>query len=75
MILYEQGLKYWQIAKRCRSHRDANPRIVPTAVRDMERLQAETHSPAVLRRINMFIAANRSKPQGSPPTNDGPRYA
>jgi len=75
MILIERGKAYWEIAKRCRHHRASNPAIVPTAVRDMERLFAVTGSDAVRRRITSFISANRTKPPGNFPPNDGPRYA
>lgn len=75
MILHEQGKAYWQIASRCRAHRDTNPAIVPTAVRDMERLLASTRSQAVIRRINTFIAANQRKPPSNTPPSGGPRVA
>lgn len=70
MILYEQGKRYWEVARRYHLHRTTSTTIKPTAVRDMRRLQQETHSQAVLRRINTFIAAHQTQP---PPT--GPRYA
>jgi hypothetical protein len=74
MQLFEHGLEYWRVAKRCRSHREANPAIVPTAIRDMQRL-LPTASPAVARRISSFIAANQPKPPRNSPPSDGPRVA
>ena len=71
MILIERGLAYWTIAKRCRQH----PHIRATAVRDMQRLQQETGSQAVLKRINNFIAGHRTQPPGGSPNDSGPRYA
>ena len=75
MILYETGKAYWEVAKRFHAHRNTSPMIKPTAVRDMQRLQATVRSQAVLRRINSFIMANQQKPPGKNPDGDGPRYA
>jgi hypothetical protein len=74
MILYEQGKDYWIIARRFHANRDA-PQMKPTAVRDMIRLQQETRSKAVLKRVNGFIAKHRAQPPGNNGGNDGPRYA
>lgn len=74
MILYEQGKAYWEVARRYHTHR-SNPAIKPTAVRDMQRLQQQTHSAAVLRRINTFITAHQTQPPGNFPGGSGPRYA
>lgn len=75
MILYEQGKRYWEVAKRYHSHRATSQLIGPTAVRDMLRLQQETQSTAVLRRINSFITAHQQQPPGTFPSGGGPRYA
>jgi len=74
-VIFEVGKPYWEIAKRFHTHRATSKMIGPTAVRDMERLQNETHSDAVRKRISGFITRNRTKPPGSLPPNDGPRYA
>lgn len=71
MLLYEQGKPYWEVARRFHAHRD-NPAIHPTAVRDMQRIQQSTTSPAVQRRVASFIARHQTKP---PSNNDGPRVA
>jgi hypothetical protein len=75
MIFYDSALEYWKIAKRCRAHRETNPAIVPTAVRDMQRLLADGCTEAVRKRVNSFIAANRTKPPRDLPPSGGPRYA
>jgi hypothetical protein len=75
MILYEQGLPYWTVAKRYHAHRHTSKAIGPTAVRDMIRLQQQTRSPAVQRRIGSFIAAHQSPPPGMFPNGSGPRVA
>lgn len=69
-----QGKDYWVIAKRFHEHRD-NQLMRPTAVRDMQRLLAETSSPAVRARIGTFIARHHREPGGNMPIGGGPRRA
>jgi hypothetical protein len=74
MILYEKGIHYWAIARRFHQHRTA-PLMRATAVRDMRKLRSETQSPAVLKRVNSFIARHQSPPPGISPNGSGPRRA
>lgn len=74
MELYEQGRDYWIIARRYHANRFA-PLMRPTAINDMLKLKARERSPAVLRRVNNFIAKHQSPPPGVTPIGTGPRRA
>lgn len=74
VLILEGGKQYWQIAKRFHEHRAA-PLMRPTAVRDMKKLQSDTTSTAVLRRVNAFIAKHQASPPGVSPNGGGPRRA
>ena len=59
MMLFEQGLAYWRIAKRFHEHRQFQG-MRPVAVNDMQNLLPTVQSGAVKRRIHTFIT-NHSK--------------
>jgi len=71
---YEQGIEYWKIVRRFNQNRSA-PLMRPTAVRDMIKLKASVSCPAVLKRVNSFIARHQAQPPSGSPNDSGPRYA
>jgi hypothetical protein len=74
MYTLDSGKQYWTIARRFHQHRD-NPLMRPTAVMEMTRVQSETQSEAVLRRVNAFIAVHHRDPLSNSPFGGGNRRA
>jgi len=72
MELYEQGKEYWTVLKRFHANRN-NPTMKRVALQEMQAIRAGSHSEAVQRRTNSFIAKHGRKPLGWPPS--GPRIA
>jgi len=74
-VIYEQGKPYWLIVRRFHQHRHTSTAIGPAAVRDMLRLQQESQSSSVLRRVNSFISSNHPQRPGPNGNGSGPTVA